>query len=808
MISSTVLSGPVHSLLKWFFLLLTITVLVLLGYQIPRGFNIETNLQALFPHDKNNKVAEKINAQITHEFGNKILIAVESQSADEVNRAADILSAAIARNPSVKITHIKDSSSLSDQQNGLLQEYRYHLLTPNQQQQLRKPSLDDLVNHAQSALFGFSGGGLSPVQDPLNLNPAYLQQLQPALNGELVNDRLLLSDEKGQLILFALSIEGEVFNMDLQEKMNEWLNALREQFAVNEQTRSTRVLVSGVIFHAADASSHAKREMSFISVGDVLASVLLFIFSFFRFRPLLLTLASVGYGFGVAFAFNTWMFEKIHIMTLVFGTSLIGVAIDYSVHYLCKHQELFTPGSDQRKSHYIIQKLLPALSLGLLASIVGYACLLQPSLPGLQQIASFSIIGLTGSWLFVVVVFPFLMTKPIPKPHAIIDACAFSVWRFWAILSATTKRYIFSVVVIVSFAGLLQFQFGSDIRTLYKPSKELMHSEQRLQQILQGVSPNQYFLLRAQNPESLLQLEENFRREHLDPLVKSGALKAYSATSLINPSVQQQKQNYQLMRVRLYADNALASQFMRSAGFDENAIHQTQQDFFAAENKPLILASWLAVARPDQRLLWLGKIDTEYVSIIGLRGVTDVSALASFDNKLPGHSTISMPSTTSPSAHAPIEWVNRVADMSDMLLELTYSAAAMLVLAYATTLTILGFAYRTPRALLLISVPLMTTLLTLGLLSFCGVAINLFHIFGCYLILGLGMDYSIFSYTEGLNDKISQRSIWLSAITSGVSFGLLGLSSIPMVQSFGVTLLLGCCFNLWFAPLVGNLRKS
>ncbi len=84
--------------------------------------------------------------------------------------------------------------------------------------------------------------------------------------------------------------------------------------------------------------------------------------------------------------------------------------------------------------------------------------------------------------------------------------------------------------------------------------------------------------------------------------------------------------------------------------------------------------------------------------------------------------------------------------------------------------------------------------------------INLFHIFGCYLILGLGMDYSIFSYAEGLKDKISQRSIWLSAMTSGVSFGLLGFSSTPMVQAFGVTLLIGCGFNLLFAPLVGNLK--
>ena len=790
--NSTAFSVRFQPVLKWLFCLLSIVMVGLLSYQLAHGISLETNLQALFPQDKNDKAAEKINEQITNEFGNKLLVAVQANNIDEVKIAAEILGEAIAKNPLLKLTKVADNAQTMEQQQQLLQNYRYQLLTPEQQKQLQQKRYHELLRHAQSALFGFnpSAAGLSPLQDPLNINPAFLQQLQPALNGELINDRLLLADEKGQLILFALNMQGEAFNVDLQENISDWLASVRSQLAADKRTPNTLVLVSGVVFHAADASSHAKSEMNLISAGDVLASVVLFIFTFFRIKPLVLTLMSVAYGFGLALAFNILMFGKIHIMTLVFGTSLIGVAIDYSVHYLCKHQELFTPASDKNTSRYIIQKLLPALTLGLLASIVGYACLLQPSLPGLKQIASFSIIGLSGSWLFVVVAFPLLVTKVLPKPHSIIDRCAFAMWRFWANISRLAKGGIFAGLLLVTLLGWLQFQFSSDIRTLYKPSAELMYSEQRLQQILQGVSPNQYFLLRAADPESLLQAEENFRTTQLDPLVASGALKAYVATSLLKPSIQQQEKNYQLLRTEIYADNGLAKQFMLSAGFDAEAVRQAQQDFIAAEKQYLDIESWLKVARADQRLLWLGKIDNDYVSIIGLRGVSNVAALAAVANK------------------TNIRWVNRVSDMSSMLQQLTHSAAAMLILAYGTTLIILWFSYRTPRALLLICVPLMTTLVTLAVLSLCGVAINLFHIFGCYLILGLGMDYSIFSYAEGLHDKISQRSIWLSAITSGISFGLLGFSSTPMVQAFGITLLLGCFFNVWFAPLVGNLKPK
>lgn len=795
--NSSSFATQLQPLLKWIFIALSIAMLALLCYQIPQGIKIETNLQALFPQDKDNQLSEKVNDQLLHAFGNKILLAVQAPSIAEVKIAADVLALAISENPLLHLSSSGDNAQLMAQQQKLLQDYRYQLLTPAQYQQLDSGNFSALIERAQAALFGFSSGasGLTPLQDPLNIHPAYSRQLQPALNGELLNDRLLLPDEQGHLILFALSLEGESFNIDLQEQISLWLQDLHSKLAANSQTAASQVLVSGVVFHAAEASRNAKAEMSIIGTGDILGSVLLFILTFFRIKPLLLTLASVGYGFALSLAFNILLFGNIHLMTLVFGTSLIGVAIDYSVHYLCKHQKMFTPGSDRSTSRKIIEKLLPALTLGLLASIVGYACLLQPALPGLKQIASFSIIGLCGSWLFVVVTYPLFVTQPLPQAHPLISRCAFLVWRFWAALTGASRRWLLAGLLLLIAAGMLKFHFSSDVRTLYKPSAPLMASEQRLQHILQGVSANQYFLLRAADAQSLLQLEENFRREHLDPLVAAGALKAYSATSSIVPSELQQRKNYQLMAGKIYSDSGLARDFMQSAGFDSAAIQQVQQAFASADQQQLQIEDWLKVARPDQALLWLGKLGlgksgNEYVSIIGLQGIADVAALAAAAN------------TTS------IVWVNRVSDMSQLILHLTEAAASMLVLAYAVTLLLLWISYRTAKALLLVSVPLMTTLLTLSLLSLYGEPITLFHIFGCYLILGLGMDYSIFSYSEGLKDEVSQRSIWLSAVTGGLSFGLLVLSSTPMVSAFGITLLLGCLFNLWFAPLVGGLKPK
>ncbi|WP_039915984.1 MMPL family transporter [Cellvibrio mixtus] len=779
-----------QQLFSWLLVLVSLIALALCYPLIKHGFVLETDLQSLFPKDSHNQLVNSVNDRVYRQFGNKILVAAQAPAKETASAAADILSAAITANPHLKASAMNAQMELAAQQHELLQRYRYQLLTPAQQQLINN-NPQELLARAQAALFGFNVGGsaLSPLQDPLSLAPVYAQQLQPAIKGELINDRLVVTTNEGFLILFALDLQGESFNLELQAQMNSWLQELRTQLAINPHTQTAQILVSGAVFHAAEASANAQREMSIIGGGSSLGVLLLFLLAFRRIKPLLLSLVSVAYGCGVALVINHFLFGKIHLMTLVFGASLIGVAVDYSLHYLCKYQDLSLRMPDlQDRGKRVLEILLPALSLSLIASVLGYSSLLPTPLPGLQQIALFSVIGLCGAWLFLVVIYPLLVRQPLPVPSAIIDRCAAAAWFFWQRMRGLPQYFIFSAIALVIIAGSVVASRSSDVRTLYKPSAQLMASEQRLHSALQGVSPNQYFLLRAESAEELLQLEERFRREHLDALVNAGAFSGYIATSAIVPSLQQQHANYALMAQQLYSANGLVDQFMQSAGFDAQAVAQAQSGFVAAQSQHLLVDEWLQVARPDQGLLWLGELNGKQVSIIGLRGVVDVTALAAAANN---HSII---------------WIDRVAGMSQLLHQLMNSAAVLLLLAYVAILPLLWIYFRRKRALLLILVPLIATVTTLALLTLSGVAINLFHLFGCYLILGLGMDYGIFSYTQGPQDPVTQRAIFLSAVSSSLSFGLLALSSTPMVSAFGITLFLGCCFNWLYAPVAGQLR--
>ena len=775
-----------HSFFALLFALVSLFAGALLVQQLQRGLVLETDLQALFPRDEDSHLINRASDRLTEEFGNQLLLAVSADAREQALHAAGILQQAVVDSGFIHVQQDEQFESLVAQQ-ALLQAHRFHVLTDTQYDWLQQNNQQALLGRAQQALFGFSAGAvLSPAQDPLALFGDYVQRLQPYVPGEIVDNQLLITAGKNNIVILSASLNGDAFNLSIHEQLNDWLAGLRTTLAA--EVPGVRLLMSGAVFHAAEASASAQREVTVISLGSTLGILLLFLLSFRRIKPLLLSFASVIYGSAVALAINHWLFGEVHLMTLVFGASLIGVAIDYALHYLCKHQQLSSqPRGLQDKS--VLQHLLPALSLGLLTSLLGYSCLLQAELPGLRQIASFSLIGLASAWLFVVGIFPLVFRTALPQPVSLVQRMAAWPWRGLPRLGKKQLLWFAGMLLAVLMLLLSQLRVGSDLRLLYQPSPDLLQSEKTLQHSLQGFAPNQYFLVRGATPEDLLQKEEQFRRDHLDALLAESAVRDYAAVSRIVPSHQQQRQNYNLQEA-LYRERGIAETFMRRAGFGVEAVATLQQAFHSARHQLLDVPAWLAVARPDQRLLWLGEVDGGYASVIALRGVADVSALAAAARQVDG-----------------VIWVDRVTQMSQRLQHLQTSAMILLALAYLAVAGLMWLSFRRRQAMLLVLVPLTASAITLALLTASGVAINLFHVFGCYLILGLGMDYSIFAYQSGADDASCRRAILLSALTSGLSFGLLALSSTPMVSAFGITLLLGSIGNLLLAPLLSRLRN-
>ncbi|MCW8225660.1 hypothetical protein D8B32_23220, partial [Verminephrobacter eiseniae] len=70
------------------------------------------------------------------------------------------------------------------------------------------------------------------------------------------------------------------------------------------------------------------------------------------------------------------------------------------------------------------------------------------------------------------------------------------------------------------------------------------------------------------------------------------------------------------------------------------------------------------------------------------------------------------------------------------------------------------------------------------------------------LLLGMGVDYGIFLLEHQAKEQgHAWLAVLLGALSTGLSFGLLALSSTPALHAFGLTLLLGLALVCLLAPL-------
>ena len=163
-----------------------------------------------------------------------------------------------------------------------------------------------------------------------------------------------------------------------------------------------RILRLGAIFFA-DQGAYGIDEIWLLTLVETVGTILLIVGVFRRLSPLLLNLLALGVGVGVAFAGTFLVFGEIHVAALLFGTSLIGVAVDYGLHYCTTaFGTLATTGRER------LFYVLPGITLGLATSLIGYAALAMAPFPGLRQIAVFAIIGLIGAFATVTLWFPLL----------------------------------------------------------------------------------------------------------------------------------------------------------------------------------------------------------------------------------------------------------------------------------------------------------------------------------------------------------------------------------------------------------------
>ncbi|WP_447754050.1 MMPL family transporter [Pseudomonas nicosulfuronedens] len=655
---------------------------------------------------------------------------------------------------------------------------RLALLNADDRRQLTNEPTVFVQQRVEQLFDPFSGFGLLPNDQDwfgLALRIQHHQPLTAKVQLDIGSGALVAEDDGRSWVLLRARTRADAFDMNLPRAVAAQITEARQQLAAD----GGQIVAASGLLYAADGQRQASREMTWVGGGAALGTLLLLLLAFRRVRALLAFLpVLVGVLAGATACIA--LFGKINLLTLMLGASLIGVASDYPLHYLSKAWTV-APWQPWRA----LKLSQRGLFLSLATNLIGYLALACTPFPALTQVATFSVAGLLAAYLCVIGLLPLLLRGNAIAPHPLLLSLGERLIGLrQSLLQRTGSWPLLAVVALFCAGGLWQLQVKNDLRQWLGAKPQLLSEAQAAARITGYQPTSQFFLVRASDESQLLQRQAELAAR-LDTLVASGQLKGYLALNQLLATTQQQQQAREALRQLPQHWQALVD-----LGVPQAAL---QAELDQLENLPTQTLGQ-ALKGPlgePWRPLWLGTVDGGVAGLVSLQGLADAGVLAEQAKGLQG-----------------VQLVDRLGELNRLFAATQVSATELKLLSCVLIFALLLKPFGPRGALRIVLLPLLAALCSLASLGWLGQPLTLFSLFGLLLVTAIGVDYTILMRERVGGAAVSLVGVLLAAITTWLSFGLLALSSTPVISNFGLAVGLGLAFCFLFCPWAGASSRE
>ena len=732
----------------------------------------ETDILALLPLQERDPVLQQAFTRMVDAGQQRLITLVGADDWTQARDAADAYYSELSSSNDLLELDQRVTLDSPEEWLGLFRQHRVSLLTREQASALLHEPPQFWLDRALSKLYRpFGGLLLTPWhEDPFNLFGEWAQARIQETTVRPRDGRLFVKDGRREYVVMPFTLRVAAFSIAAQQSIIPLLQKAKN--SARKAVPGVEVLSAGVILYAAAAAEQSRLEVGIIGLGSMLGIIVMSWIAFKSLKPIAWVIVSVVIGCLGALSVCWMVFDRIHLLTLVFGASLIGGAQDYGTYFLCNR---FAADARQLNSWQLLCRLMPALALALVTTVIGYLGLALTPFPGLRQVAVFSAVGLVFAWLTVICWFPALAWRGTFKSGRLAERYAVTM-QHWPVLRCDRRTLAIGLLSIAFVVfGFSWLHTEDDIRSLQNPPKHLLDEQIKLSQLLDAPMPAQFYLVRGPTAEAVLQREEALRAL-LDPMIEKHLITGYQAISNWVPAFRTQSEHRQLIYDKLLNDGGALNLLAKELGEDDKWASRSREGLLASA-LPLSLEKFFnAPISEPSRLIWLGDVNGTYASIVGLRGAKkdNLPILQQAVSGLEG-----------------VEWVDKISEVSSVLAAYRQYMTWLVVFSY---FAVYGLLYpRYGRQTWRVVVPTaIASLATLALLGSVGAGLQLFHVLALMLLLGIGIDYGIFLQEHfGARDAIAWVSVALSAINTLLSFGLLSLSKTPALQAFGLTMLIG-----------------
>lgn len=749
--------------------LFCLCLLAVLGWQLPQGGRIQTDLSALLPAEAGAdavwQAADVANRRL---LNGQIVLLVGAEEADTAFRVAEETAqrwrqSGLFSRIDAAVTPDLAALRQSAQTLGLA------TLPPQQVWQLYHAPQQYFQQRAEAAANPFSGS-LLPLEDDWLGFGRYLHEKQGAAKLQWQPENgWLYTEHEGKTWVW---LRAKLPEQQAAAGIPGLLPLLADSRRAAAAQQAELIAAGGALF-AAEAKAKAERESSLMSAfGLTLTFALLW--WVFRSGRILLLFLPLAAGLLTGLAAALAVFGQVHILTLVIGTSLVGVLVDFPLHWLAPSlfRRPWQPAAAMRH-------VLPTFLIGLAITVSGYVLLWFTPLPVLRQTAVFSAAALLGAFAATVLWLPALFSRYTPRPGAfarIIHALAGRLPN----VSGSLKLPAVLLLLALA-AGIARSNWADDIRHWTAAPPELLADTRRVAELSGIESSGQFVLIQADSPDRLLEADRALLAEWERQGVFARGDVA-SVQSLSQWLLPENEQRALKQRLRELAGLPESHAPLQALGVPADLIRQAL--LHAAEQPTVSLADSLQDDSAEAwRTLYLGQVGNQYAAVMRLNGIRHPDALrAALDTDCRGKNVCR-------------RWADKRQHLNQQFHATRNQAAWLKLASFLLAWLVLWRLFGLKRGSLILAVPLAVSAACVGLLGWLGIPISLFAMFGLLLTAAIGVDYAVYALTAREPRAARIGGIVLAALTTGLSFTLLAFSSTPAVAAFGLTVAAGCAFN-------------
>ncbi len=576
----------------------------------------------------------------------------------------------------------------------------------------------------------------------------------------------------GKRALLLAETRAPVFDLQAQAVT---LSRIHTAFAESAETEAVRLVLSGPSVFAVAARNSIRGEvwrLTTLAIGLV-AVLLLAVYR--SARTLLLTGIPLLTGVLMGVAGVSLVFGSIHSITLAFGATVIGVAVDYPIH-------LFSHRKADEAADSTMTRIWPTLRLSVLTTAIGYTAMLFSGFTGLSQLGLLAIVGLISAAMVTRWVLPILSTsartEEPPQRRLSIIRVVDQLRRLWW-LSA-----VCIAVGTIYFVFLDHSPWETDIANLSPISSRHKALDRALRAELGAPDVRKLFIVFGDSAEDTLQRSERLTYT-LNEFVERRVLTGFDAPSRYMPSKALQRQRQAALPIEASLRRTLR-EATRDLPFRKGLFEPFVADIVTARTSaPLGPADFQGTALGVRLSSLLFQQGTQWVALLPLRGVINETTLAQWVSRLDDSQVHYLDLKVSSN-----QLINRYRD--EALKLLVWGAAAIVLV------LVLGLHSMRVVLRVLLSVAAGVIGVVMLLLVF-DQRLSLFHLVALLLVAGIGLDYGLFFnrvYQERAERERTARALAVCAATTMLVFGVLAVSETPVLNAIGTTTATGAILCL------------